>query len=118
MSNNPSLTERKYYVEPGKDNWTSRNNFQGFHPQEQPPNMNNTMYADEGMTDMNRAMARNSSLEYNPVNRQMIESRGKLKPGSRKQKARRTLRQSLLKAYNNKPNFGGTGMRFNSNLIK
>ncbi|CAI2386554.1 unnamed protein product [Moneuplotes crassus] len=118
MSNNPSLTERKYYVDQNKTGWTTRNNFQGFHPQGQNNDMNNTMYAEEGIGDMNGAMARNSSLEYNPVSRQMLDSRGKFKPASRKQKARRTLRQSLLKAYNNKPNFGGTGMRFNHNITK
>jgi hypothetical protein len=48
------LTERKYYQQPIKDEWVSRND-QGFYP----PNgvmagSNNTMFDDGGMTDMNQ----------------------------------------------------------------
>jgi hypothetical protein len=78
MANNVPMTERKYYQQPINNEWIST--------------IPNAMYDDEGITDLSQTMTR----------KPIIDARMRNKPNSRKgSKARRTLRQSLQKAYNN-----------------
>lgn len=94
----------------------SRNdNSNGFYPQEMTiNNSSNGLFDDEGMTDLSQTMNRKPTLNYipqqiqntsgyNSTNKPFIDVRNRQKVNSRKGKARRTLRQSLQKAYNNQP---------------
>lgn len=113
------MTERKYYQQPGKNDWSSRN-YMAFYPQDMTMGMqNNTMFDEDGMGDLHHTINGNSSLENSP-SKQVIDIKTRQKPGSRKQKGRRTLRQSLLKAYNNKTSnqFSMTGLKFSNINMK
>ena len=54
MSNNVPLTERKYYQQPMKNEWVSRNDHGFYPPDAAMAAGNNTMFNDEGMTDLNQ----------------------------------------------------------------
>lgn len=136
MANNGvPLTERKYYQQPLKNEWMSRNNEpEGFYaPELTISHAPNGFLDDEGMTDISQSFSRkptlnyvpqhqvlNSSMNFNSSHRPIIDSRNRGRTGSRKGKAKRTLRQSLVKAYNNQPfqGMGNTTMKFGNFTIK
>lgn len=135
-NNNIPMTERKYYQQPMKNEWMSRNgsNEGIYQPNVQMNTASNALFEEEGMTDLANTFDRKPTFNelgrsnlpsfngnFNSSAKPLIDARIRNKPGSRKgSKARRTLRQSLQKAYNNQPisQFSNSGMKFSNIALK
>jgi hypothetical protein len=119
MSNIP-MTERKYYQQPGKKEWNSRNYTTAIYPESMDMGTrNNTMFDEDGMGNLNNTTIRNASLESLPL-KQIADIKMRQKDGNRKTKGRRGLGQSQIRVYNNKApaQFPMSGLKFSNINMK